>query len=928
MESQEAADFYYSWMQHKDAFLICLTILNNYDDLYSNFASLNVLNSLVSNKWFSFNKQQKDELKETLYLLLNDEREQPIINMSAKLIAEIAVNEFPEVWDNFLFDCLSIGNSLILIYYLEEILNNIYYPQYRRILVYNKILNCLNLILNAIFNRTDITPSSLHLFSLLGEWVPIGRLLNKQNLKLLTNSLLLNSQTKNEAIDCLNTIFVKRCDSTDDFFTFHYTLLTNLYQIGLHDRDCAELLADIITSHFHFFSTPCEKKEIIDVPIEEEELDEDVLVINIGSIKKQTKQIETITKQFLFYDTHKDCFQLLINPGWANEPSKYWSIWHQLFIFADNLNCDISNNHILSWIPSIFFQMYSIILTIFDEDDIINTDALQCFHIMMKYEKKFILDFFDSQEFSISLLSAIACCFEKMNQDERGHFISLILTLNIDFEILDKIVLCLSIILQNDPDNFDLCSKFSEFISNGLNPSVEGYEIKSASIFSLKFLSSRVPQVFFSNDSFLLNISISLIPTINPLFYNDPIIKAFFSVIASIIVIIDDPIQCEDYLNFAMNGAISFLISNYQDIFSNSEQNFEIFIKILDIFNEFTKRCFKFALLKGTKILDIICFFIMMDLNNNNKLNILTLHKYCYELSISILTARLDSEWSYVEQYFYKILTPALSGNSSHFGFALKFLTAIRRKFPESGFHLFSVFKSILTPLMTEITVDSQYVLEYLYVSCFWDFSFELPLNFMKVVVKDFPFLCTSPALSIVQQYCLHYLNPIIRKYMIQEGENVFRFLTTLLFDSFYNDYFKQIVKAFMAYFTACAKLEFQELAIKQSMLKVLNEVLPDVYKDDENETYEEVAYRKEKERLFVSFIEFVTYNFHDYQTMENGFRSLIISLHCSHPTSDSLFNLRKSNVSHQINPVISELITENGDEITFTEDEINAYFD
>ncbi|OHT00960.1 hypothetical protein TRFO_32167 [Tritrichomonas foetus] len=956
-DQQKAADFYYGWMQHPDRFKIALEILEQYDDLYSNYAALNIFNNLASNNWLILDIELRNQLKDQLYAILDDNREPVIVNICSKVISRIAINEFPETWKDFLFETLTYGNSMILIYFLEELESNLHIPQYRRTLTHDLIMASFDIINATIFDRLEISASSVHLYALLSAWAPLNRITNEKAIRLLTTRLLMNEETRNEAIECLDLIFVKRFDCDEIFPKIHHLLLTNLYEASKQLVEAASLMADILVQHIKFFLKNNEIYYKVEKEVQPEE-EEDILVINIGPPKKEI--IEVKEDKYMFYDSFKDCFLLLSDPGWDIELEKYWTIWRSFLEFAQQTNLPKESNHIINFIPKLFSQMFNIIHTVHDDEYIINNDAKECFHMIYQIEPNFVIDFFQNHQNSqpnVSLLYLICCYVEKMPPDLAFQLIDPFLIPGTN--ILPNVLHCMAYFFRYLPENYDYIFFFSNSITSVLKSLPYSQNCLVAISNALQYLVVFSNQIFYLEDNLLLNNLVSLISSININFIGNQAILSLYNVVACAIIEITDEIESINLIEKSLNNITSFIYTKCKDILHESQQVFSLYVYAIILLKEFSKRCFRLTQIEGDKLVDALSFLISSnEITESNSVII----EHCYELLESLFLGYFD--WNEVEKNnsFQKVLIPAYAKKTNHYGHALKFLTTIHTKFIESELIFINVYENIIKPLMLVITDGSQYVLDYLLSVNIWNYSYLLPIDFMEAVVREFPHDCTRSALIMIQKYCLHFHFQAVQVCIHQENEKIFRFLTELLLDPFYNSYFSQLVSSFMAFFYCCYKLQFEEIPLKMMMLKVLKETLPsfnvdDVYNTDnelenENQNNQNENQNNQNEnqnnenhfdQLFIDFINYSFINFSKKLKMEVGLKYLIMSSHCYHPTMKILLEsphseneavvkdlsaFVKSILSEDNNTNEEQIENEDENNIVFNEAEITEFFD
>ncbi|KAK8893129.1 Karyopherin transporter [Tritrichomonas musculus] len=968
-DQQKASGFFYDWIQHPKAFIICLEILEHFDDLYSNYTALNVINSLVTYNWINIDPHSREKLKDILYQILQSDRNSLINDMCSKLISRVAIHEFPEYWEDFLIDSLTRGNSLVLIYYLENLEDNPNISQNKKILIHKIFISYFDLIKDAIFSQDDITPQSLYLYSLISQWAPLERIVNEKIIHLLTTHLIENNLTRDNAIKCLDVIFIQRCDSKNEFPRIHNLLLTNLFSASKMYADVAVLMANILTAHLDFFGKDNGIIKTVKTKVEPKtseinENGEEILVFNISLPQYNTNYYNI----YPFYDTFHDCFLILSSPGWClnktgssndrlsgnfddsenrsyfdydetnNDQSNsdddksrygsdlYWSTWCQFLSFADNLNCEKEKNYIIKIIPQLFFEMTSIIMTVVEYRMIVNSDARKCFSIMIKNEPQFVISQLESQNLSLNFLYTVCCCIENMNINYANQFITKFLVPNQDPSMVIYIIQCIAFFLRFLPSNALLIQYFIDMFIFSMDFQPPNLPLQLSATSALMYLSTYSSQDFYFDDYKLLNILDALISKIEPgpsLF--DPTNQSLFIIAARVINGVKDNEVSSNYIKSVFQSINSFIYSKCPTILDDQidSNTFLTFNLCINLINDFSRRCYQFAQIGGESLLSMCLSIIDSKSSKDRDLELIY---SCYELSCSIICYCID--WNTAEPLTKKILETPLSGEKSQYGFALKFLTSIHQKFPDSISIFPIIYENIVESLMTELVDNSQFVLDYLLTVKFWNFCFQLPIGFMQCAINEFPLICIKPALVITKEYCINYQIHYIAAYIRNEKEAVFRFLLEILINSMFNIYFHEIVRCFMSFFFAVNHLDFNDISIVyESFLHILYDVFSNSGMSqliqNQEESSEESVNWKGDERYFVfrKFLETCKDNYMDQQKMELELRNLVVASHCCLLTISNLFTISEIknpllSFEMQLDKILKKMkIDEDGDE-------------
>lgn len=879
-DQQKASDFFYQWLEHPKAFIISLRILNEFEDLYSNYAALTVFKNIISKNWADCEKENKEELKRILFKFLSSERDHSIINMCSILLSKIAIIEFPEIWEDFLSDTLRMGNSLVLIYYLEDLENNTEIPQNRRIAAHQVFISSFDDINNSIFGRFDMSAGSIRLYSLISYWTPLKNIINEKAIELLTTVLMESENTRENAIECLDIIFVQRLDCKEEFPRIHNLLLTNLYAESKDYPECAVLLAKILCAHLDFFGIESEYVEKVSKSVEPttSEINEDgeeVLVFNLCLPKYE--EIEIKRKKYLNYEEFNHCFLLLSSPGWCNTTTKellrkraeeekdgneeeeeesknekeenndsnddndrtsdddddsnlhgpelYWSTWNKFLTFANNLECEKEDNYILNSIPLIFNNMCNFILSVPDRNKMINSDAQSCYLTIIGNDPEFVISQLESQDNSIDLLYVSCCCLKGMDFEYANDFIDRFFVPDDDPITLSHIIRCMSFLLRCLPEKEALIQFYTDTLAFSIDITPPNEELEMSCVTSLMFLSAFIPQVFYFNENALLKILCSLISNIeiNPLFDNDTN-HSLFIIAARVISDIPSEEISISCIQEVVKNITSFVYEKQESIINADQDEFMVFSTCISTITDFSQQCFRLAEVEGDNLLQTAQIIISSKSTKDRDIDLISL---CFDLSASIISYKAN--WPLAEADAQKILQTALEGEKSQFGLALQFLSKIHIRFPESNSIFPLIYENIVQHLMFQIVDDSKYVLNYLLTAQFWNFPFALPIGFMKAAIKEFPHVCARPSLIITKEYCSNFQLPYIETFLSDEGESVFSFLIEILINSMFNVYFSEIVTCFMALFLAIYHLGFDQEVIGTSMMKVLDETFPNM---------------------------------------------------------------------------------------------------
>ncbi|OHT10074.1 hypothetical protein TRFO_20809 [Tritrichomonas foetus] len=842
---QQAADFYFRLMKSENVFSVGLDVLENYNDLYSNYAAIHVFNNIVNDSWYCWPKELQTSLKMILFRIINDKqnRHPVIIDSASKIIAHIALNEFPDNWSTFICDITQQGNFQIFIYFFEDLDGNRNIPSLRRNQIHDIFVEAFDFIKSAIF-KEPITIPQIKLFHILSSWMPIDLVVSDTLISILLGLLKLENMKEN-VIECLYVLFVQRYDCIDQFENFHQIILSKIYEEALNDKKCAWLLAKIICAHLPFFS-------------------------------------KVINYSYPNYNCYSFIFQLLVNPGWCDDLihdndniDSYWRCWRLFLDFASRLRCKKEENHVLLLIPQLFIQMAEIIHTTIDSELIIKDDARLCFATFWRYEHDFIAQQLTNAQPTIQLFYVATCC---LGGNDLAFFEELMTSfLNIDMtpELLTHLIPCLARFLKFFPNNSYFLQFFSSSIENIFkitNDNHENQSIKSlqnSAIFALNYISINNQKLFKMNNCELLDNVIGFLVHLDIVFIKDSFIQTLYKIIAQSIADIADPNLFSEFLNKSLELIIKFINFKTNTILTALQEEYEIFVQCFYILYLFASNCPKFSVVLGSQFIEIIHSLLFSIEFNDRDYQLI---KACYCLSSAIING--VSKWDLGEPLFNKILEPSFLGNEKHFSFAVEFLTSVHKKFRESDVIFPIVFEKLIKPIMTEINEDSKYIIDYLLYVEFWKYGLDLPIEFLNATIHHLPLASAKQIILILHHFCNSFHLPHVQQYIIQQNSLIYDFLVSILVDSIYNIYFTKIVRAFMSFSSACCELQIPYELLHQMMFSVLINRIP----------------RIKDHNLFLQFLEYVRQNFKSQKMMENGLRNLIISSHCCLPTTSNLF--------------------------------------
>lgn len=968
---QEAVFFFNQFVHHQDSFLIGLEILKHFKtDLHSIFLALCVFNSILSESWASWDQKYKEELKQILFQILNSDTLDLISKKASEIIAKIAIIEFPEIWDDFLLSTLTSGNSYILICYLEHIEDINEVPYSRRQFIHNLFLEHFDLIRNAIFASPIISPTSLSLFSMMAKWTPLERIATEQTIELLTTTLLQNQLTRHNSIECLDTIFVqRRLDARKILPPLHFRLFTNLYAGASEVVEIAALLANILASHLEFFrqhssnKQTFERKKVlpqIQFPDEFEEEEEESQANLQGPI---TEIVEIEVHKYFIYDNFKECFLLLANPAWClskpsdleneenemnddqllikneeedkneedsypREPQLYWSTWRQFFEFATSLKCNIEENPILREIPTIFRYMISYITTACSFNSIVNGDTRNCFNIIFKHRPDLIEEVLTSQaDINIPKLYLACCVIDEINQEAANEYVDRFLVPTTDPFILSHLIRCISFLLRFFPEKIEILDFFCQSISFLGDFSTIDSNLRIAMISALRYLATYTPGVFYYNDYQILHLVISILDSLPPgQVYDLPIIQSLFNTAAVAILPMIDIDGSYQAIAHVTKNMIEFLAATFKDILEAPDDLFKQFYSCVTILKNFSRRCFRLFNVHGEFLIDMCIEIIQSkDVEKRN----LDLIELSFELAESLICNYNDLP-DELDKRIHRIIEPALNGTSSQNGFMLQFLTHLATSLSLSRCYYLDLNKAFLPALMENIQPDSQYVLDYLLKTKYWSLEpeFELPLQFMSKIINNFPFVCAKPGLLIIKEFCSNYQSSQVMSTLAKQGQAIFTFLTEILMNSTYKNYFYYSIYAYMAFFEACFRIDFNESEILKSFFEILMDLFskPNVAGflfDEEqipNEGEEikpkEVLFQEQKEHFFVSFLEHCRNNFKNFEAMKMGLSNLYIAANYCFTATSYSFILPQKETEKPIIDHIELLLEKDQDEI------------
>ena len=696
---QEAAKFYFEFMNMPGAAALALEVVSRFSDLYSNYAALYVLESVVERSWGKCDDEFKGSLRDVMIRVIEDPARSGTLAVSAsRVLARIGLHEYPERWRSFVRDCLAASHVDVLTEFLELLVRG-------RAVTLVVGLRAKAAVIQEIGAFKDFflmnAESGLKLMKLLLEWGPLDVLLTRDVLSVLLDCLRA-VEYRSDVIKCLDIAFVQRLNSADIMKgPMGKHIVAGICGVAQNDHATARLLSDVLIKHLDH------------VNLEPE-----------GVTKEKDVQM---AKEFNLR-LISQALEVLLDQQWADDKNQYFAFWGKVLEYFDNPNRTIDVKVIDALRNQLIRKMFEIVKFAVDLETVINNWACTCCGILCKvYETQMITFLREEvdQNLSTDVLMVAVAAIEHLPADV---VLSIAQTFVEKYESHEDwratIVPCIAICVCKYQEEQALVDFFLTSVIEFLRLQDKG--LIQAAIASLNYVSMKSNELFYANDNALLETLCSLLADHGHLHPGDSNLLAIFKLVAAVILQIPDQSDRIPFIEKALHNVVRVLLETDPASVLVVHEAYVAANNALDILIDFGRFCCTLADAYGSQILPVITPWLNA-INSEDQI----IQKLYQIASILVSNTSQADEQPHLGEFFSQIITSTEHHVSTRGGYLLKLLSDTN-PLPCPLVPTFSdLYAMFVRPLLIEPNADTEYALEWMNTFQSWTFGLEFPLHLL-----------------------------------------------------------------------------------------------------------------------------------------------------------------------------------------------------
>ena len=391
-----AKDILFKWSEDDDCVILSCNVLSNDNiDNQTAFYSAVLLDHKIPLYWGKISDDIKEQIKQLLISKIK-EAENPVLEKLCNALSHIAVYEWPETWDDFHLLILpheeenNISSFSLLNAFINDIETSMFITDGRRQKLRNKLMKKVEQIWPKVIeclNYEDYQKQAFLAYEALLRWVtPLNDDMIQSNEIENLIKFLSSESTIEFVLNCFETIFIKRTDSSWFFIHYHEILFKALSKIQFKNGHSITTVPKVISFILKIFYKYSNK--IFDYIYNESD--------------QESNQI------------YRHIIQILLSLQGDKLNRKFWVIFSQI---GEQLTSEKIGNHFhapitpffLNLIDNIRTTLYQFLPYATNDDGILNEEARSCFAKWIEYDYQGMVEFLSEQVPSPSFCYALGC---------------------------------------------------------------------------------------------------------------------------------------------------------------------------------------------------------------------------------------------------------------------------------------------------------------------------------------------------------------------------------------------------------------------------------------------------------------------------------------------------------------------------------------
>ena len=741
---QEAAKFYFEFMNMPDAPGLALEVVSRFSDLYSNYAALYVLESVVERSWGKCSDEFKRSLKDAMIRVIEDPARSGTLAVSAsRVLARIGLHEYPERWRSFVGDCLGASYVDVVTEFLELLVRGRAVTLVMGIRAKAAVLQEIGVFKDFFLKNVK---SGLKLMELLLEWGPLDVLLTPDVLSVLLDCLRME-EYRSDVIKCLDIAFVQRLNSADIMKgPMGKHVVAGICGVAQNDHDVARLLSDVLIQHLNH------------VNLEPE-----------GVTKEKDIQM---AKEFNL-KLISQALEILLDQQWAEDKNQYFAFWGKVLQYFDNPNRTIDVKVIDALRNQLIRKMFEMVKFAVDLETVITNWACTCCGILCKaygtQMSTFLREEAD-QNLSTDVLMMAVAAIEHLPPDVVLSIAQMFVEQYDSHEDWRAtIVPCIAVCVCKYQEQQALVEFFINSVTEFLRLQDTG--LIRAAIASLNYVSMKSKELFYANDNALLETLCSLLSNHGHLHPGDSDLFAIFKLVAAVILQIPDESSRIPFIQKSLQNVVRVLLETDPASVLGVREAHVAVNNALDILIEFGRFCCTLADAYGSEILQVIVLWLNA-INSDDEI----IQKLYQLASILVSNTSQDEEQPHLGEFFTQIIASTERHISTRGGYLLKFLSDTNSSacpwVPTFG-DLYAMF---VRPLLIEPNADTEYALEWMNTFRSWIFGLEFPLHLLGDHFTLLSYRAGVQFMELLKNY-LHQRNDSSKTFVDTHGVSITNFI-------------------------------------------------------------------------------------------------------------------------------------------------------